>query len=367
MRKMWRILILLQVCGIVSLVQAEILYNIVDLGLIDGSTSTFPEDINNNGQVVGWCEYDNGSRQGFLWESDQITGLGALSGKPQSSAFGINDSGQIVGHSWNVGNNDDQLATLFDASGGGNNVNLGTLGGNKSTAIDINNNGQIVGISKIPNHSYYFAASFDISGNQQNILIGPAGSNAQSINNNGLPVGSALYDRYHGMVFDITGGNTYVDMGGLSGWDNAARSVNDSGLIVGEVQSGSNLLAAIFDETGSGTILTLGTLGGNESKAKAINNNGQIVGWAYTGSNELHATLFDGTGSGQNIDLNSVIDQMLDWELTYAKSINDQGWIVGEGYIDGQAHGFLLTPVPEPATIVIFGLCAIFLPKKGQK
>jgi len=32
------------------------------------------------------------------------------------------------------------------------------------------------------------------------------------------------------------------------------------------------------------------------------------------------------------------------WVLTTAEAINDQGWIVGNGYYNGAARGFVLVP-----------------------
>jgi len=67
------------------------------------------------------------------------------------------------------------------------------------------------------------------------------------------------------------------------------------------------------------------------------------------------ASLFDPTGQGHNIDLNTLIDPGLGWILTGAYSINDNGWIVGWGYNpDGYARAYLL--IPEPATLAILAL-----------
>ena len=54
--------------------------------MTSGAIKCFPEDINNNGQIVGWCESSDGTRQAFLWESGSIMALGGLSGKPYSSS-----------------------------------------------------------------------------------------------------------------------------------------------------------------------------------------------------------------------------------------------------------------------------------------
>jgi hypothetical protein len=44
------------------------------------------------------------------------------------------------------------------------------------------------------------------------------------------------------------------------------------------------------------------------------------------------------------LDLNSLIPANSGWVLQFANGINDQGQIVGEGTLNGQAEGFLLTP-----------------------
>ena len=42
--------------------------------------------------------------------------------------------------------------------------------------------------------------------------------------------------------------------------------------------------------------------------------------------------------------------------LTYACDINESGWIVGGGQIDGHEHYFLLRPIPEPATLSLLAV-----------
>jgi hypothetical protein len=92
--------------------------------------------------------------------------------------------------------------------------------------------------------------------------------------------------------------------------------------------------------------------------ARSINDSGQIVGdYAY------HAYLFDPTGQGNNIDLNTLIDPSSGWTLMEAYCINNNGWIVGNGINPyGVAHAYLLTP--EPATIVLLGLGSLFVRRR---
>ncbi len=106
--------------------------------------------------------------------------------------------------------------------------------------------------------------------------------------------------------------------------------------------------ATFFDSTGSGNNIDLGTIpGGGESYARSINNNGQIVGQIFV-KNQYKAILFDSTGSGNNIDLNTLIDPNIAWTLTHAFGINDNGWIVGGGRNPaGQQRAFLLIPKPS--------------------
>jgi probable HAF family extracellular repeat protein len=75
----------------------------------------------------------------------EVIDLGTLGGD-RSEALSINDVNQIVGASYSI--QGQRRATLFDPTGAGNNIDLGTLGGEESCAYSINNAGQIVGYAK---------------------------------------------------------------------------------------------------------------------------------------------------------------------------------------------------------------------------
>jgi hypothetical protein len=65
-------------------------------------------------------------------------------------------------------------------------------------------------------------------------------------------------------------------------------------------------------------------------------------------------------------DLNNLIDPALGWEILKGTAINDHGQIVGFGTINGQTHGFVMTPVPEPSSLVLALLAAIVYLFRGR-
>ena len=71
-------------------------YTLTDLGVLPGFATGRATAINNQGQIVRWCETTNDVSHGFLWENGRMKDLGTFGGS-ESLAEGINNSGEIVG------------------------------------------------------------------------------------------------------------------------------------------------------------------------------------------------------------------------------------------------------------------------------
>ena len=349
-------------------VAAASLYSITDLGTFGGQDS-YASSINDAGQVVGYAALSSGLTHAFLYSSSSLQDLGTLSGVGDSLAFGINNFGQVVGYSTffpNIFTSIDQAFLYSDGL-----QNLDVFGGQSSFAYSINNKGEVVGLFGEgldgPDHAFLYTngRAIDLS------TFGGRESVAFSINNSSQVVGSASTVDGPSRAFLYEGG-VLQDLGTGPGSD--ASSINDRGQVVGSLFVASNGPTHAFLKD-KGLIQDLGTLYGSSSRATSINNDGQVVGNSdFPNGSSLtcpygnsHAFIYS---NGVMNDLNSLVPNNSNWEITFANGINDRGQIVADGLRDCTSHALLLTPtasVPEPCSnsdILIFGmLCAFFLPK----
>ncbi len=327
-----------------SLLSDAAIYTITDLGTFGGGTSE-AHGINDAGQVVGNSNsqafiYSGGSMnplsnatdaytafginihgqvacitpsKAYIWDDGVVTDIGTFGG--YTIARDINDDGYVVGHSYFEGGIGEHHAYIYV---NGNMTDLGTLGGNWSHGNTINNQGQIVGNS--------------ITGNEEERAF--------------------LYEKW-GMS----------DLGTLGGVHSYATDINNNGQIVGYAQNSDNNTRAYLYS--NATMVDLGTLGGEWSSAYAINDYGHIVGTSaiVSGSNETHAFLYV---DEEMIDLNDLLPIDSGWDRLYPHDINNFDQIVGEGYIAGVKHAFLMTIIPEPATLSLLALGSLVLCRKRR-
>lgn len=120
---------------------------VTDLGTL-GGTSSSAADVNAAGWIVGQSRLATGtSMHAFLWRSGTMSDLGTLGGA-SSRAEAINANGQVVGTSQT--STGDPHATLFNLGPAGqvlSRFDLGVLQGRASSALDIADDGTIVGVS----------------------------------------------------------------------------------------------------------------------------------------------------------------------------------------------------------------------------
>jgi probable HAF family extracellular repeat protein len=315
-------------------------YTITDLGTF-GGTFSGAYGINDSGQVVGYA-YTTGDTayHGFLYSGGVLHDLGTLGG-PYSWAFGINNSGQVVGWSYTT----DAYSPHAFLYSGGVLHDLGTLGGSFSEGHGINDSEDVVGWSDTTGDATRRA--FLYSGGIMHDLGTLGGSNswAYAINDFGKIAGEAFKSGDTASHAFLYSGGTMTDLGTLGGDSSVAYGVNDGGQVVGGAQHTPSFAATHAFLYSGGVMHDLGTLGGQFAYAYAygINNSGLVVGVAETdtGPTGNHAFFYSG---GVMTDLNDLLSSGSGWELTEAQAINNSGQIVGTGFIGGQPHAFLMTP-----------------------
>jgi len=319
-----------------------------------------------------------------------ITDLGSLGNPRGSGAFALAPSGDAVGYAFVAGSSNVHAVL----SHGGMLTDLGTLGGRQSLARAINANGDIVGWAYPADDSMQRAVLWR---GGQAIPMGTFGSrisDARDINDDGIAVGSSFDSLGRERAFWWDG--TMHDLGTLGGSQARAYAINDWGDIVGMAAPTSNdRFHAFFGKRGS-PLYDLGTLGGKTSHALAVNALGHVCGWSQVSWSPTATRAFlwsDGTmkdlGSaggvysagyaindaddvvgmssrsdgtyvafrwrqGHFVDLNTLLPANSGWYLQSASDIDDDGVIVGEGYLNGEPRAFAMTPVnatsvPVPA------------------
>lgn len=348
-------------------------YSVTDLGTLGGTFSE-ANDINDLGQVVGKSVTAAGASRGFFWDSSTgMIDLGVLGGNSAAStaAFALNNNGQVVGQSGTLG---DYHAFVWTSATGM--AAIGELPGDRwSIANDINDAGQIVGVSEFVGNGYNTSHPFLWTPGEGMVNPGDkTGGVARGINATGIAAGES------GSEAILYFGGYAFEMGFLPGdAESDALAINDSWQVVGGSSTGGffggNPQAFLW--TAANGMTSLGNLTPGdphgESLAKDINNLGQVVGWSYLSMlGADHAFLWD--SSTGMIDLNTLIDPLGGWTLSAANGINELGQIVGYGYSNSDPsirRAFLLTPqdawpdpvasVPEPATwaLMILGFAAV--------
>ncbi len=311
-----------------------------------GGLESYATSISNNGWVVGGAKIASGVTQAVRFRvGGQIQNLGSLPGLAYSSAYSVNDSGDVAGVS-------SAAANLFGSSAqpwifrNSQLIDLDPFNrGVYASASGINNAGTVVGTN-----SFLGTGSVESFKWSQGTLVNlpelPGDvcriSYGTGINAVGSVVGYSAAPGACGVnrpvVYPASGGA--FDLGTLGGVNGQAQAINAFGDIVGvsELSTGQNR-ATIWTSSGP---QDLGTLGG-ASFAMGINEEGIVCGYFIDSRNQQRACVWIG---GAMFDLNTLMGTgSAGWRLLIATGINAQGQIVGQGRnAAGRLRGFVLTP-----------------------
>ena len=332
---------------------AEVRYTVTDLGTLGGGSAS-AWDINNSCQVTGISECDplSSLTHAFFWQSGTMTDLGVSGAGDYAHKFAcsINKQGIVAG---TVYDTDDWGAygVIFD---GRQTTYLPLYTG----ADAINDAGHVAGIAS--NGGSLGRASLWIDNQMTDLgTLGGPESGARGINNDDHVVGWSFMDEertaQHAFLWE---NGAMIDIGTLGGNSSEAWGINDQGQVVGDSGMGNGYWHAFLWQ--DGTMVDLSPSFAGFSKAYDINESGDIVGYGVPDGTEAHfACLWENDGM---IDVNDMINPEAGWNLLETRAINDEGYIVGEGILNGQHRPFMLTPVPEPATFLL--LCVGFFVRR---
>ena len=226
-------------------------YLLTDLGAVAGAArSSAATGVDKRGDVIGWLQGFGGAQDAVLWRNRRAIMLDPDAG--ESRAADVNDRGQVVGDSFRV-QPPGRYAWIWDD---GRLTRLGTLGGNVTEAVAINNRGRVIG--------------------------------------NGLTASGLTH------AFSWSGGKM-TDLGTLGGDTASAVAVNERGQVAGWSQTATGAQHAFLWQNGA--MRDLGTIGHLNSQPVAIGDRGDVVGFAHPSFlDPTHAVLWR---NGRLVDLGS--------------------------------------------------------------
>ncbi|MEQ8762741.1 MAG: hypothetical protein RL885_02360 [Planctomycetota bacterium] len=324
-------------------------YDAVEIPPLDTGTHNWAFGLNDAGDVVGSSNIrDTAEARGFLWRNATLTDLGVPPCGNHSWARAINESGLMA-------------VTAVDCFGFSvtrrpfvhDGVTLTALpyGSSRTYVRDIDSNGNIVGTmfidQVIANWPITHAYLWDGTTATDLGTLGGDFSQSLALNESGLVVGGAhIQDNaeYHAFSWQF---GTMQDLGTLGGRDSEANDVNEDGLIVGWAENLEGARRPVLWDQGA--ILDLGTLGSEVGEAEAVNDAGWIVGHSQdAGGNER---AFVRNPRRDLVNLNErVISGATALVLQSAQDINGHGQIVGWGRRNGVSRAFVLSPHPVAMT-----------------
>jgi len=354
-----------------------------DLGALPERNGSVPIGISESGLIAGLSQYgviDPATGfvpwQAVLWNRDRsIVNLGTLGGNC-SAAYSVNSRGQVVGGGLNsVPENPDFVFPINVDCPGATQVrafrwqdgamqDLGTLGGNDATAMQVNEGGQIVGISYTntqPNDTTGFptihpflwknGAMTDLGslGGTWAVVGALADTGwTRVLNDSGDVVGSSFLAGDAVQHAFLWSNGTMIDLGTLGGLRSDAAALNNKRQVVGSARVSDTPLLRHAFLWEKGGMTDLGTVAPcDQSEAHSINAASQIIGRSYDCAGDFYETAVYVEKGKPMVDLNTLIDPPSPIHLDQPWNINERGEIFADGSLpDGSERAVLLVPLP---------------------
>ena len=320
-------------------------YVLTDLGTL-GGPSAQAHDINGAGDIVGGAMNSTPRSRAFLWRDGAMTDLGTLGGN-HSEAAALSDAGHVVGRAQTSASK--YHATLW---AGGTTTDL-TPSSDYAVAYGVNDSGEVVGTMDNWKGFHWQNGVLTLLGD-----LGGGCSQANDINDTGHIVGASCTPQVNQPHATLWHNGAVIDLGMVPGMeDSGATAINSFGQIVGssgfmDKDTYEITSKAFLYENGVMSVLPVPS---SEAYAADINDSGVIVGTmrAWGGPSNWHAYIYL---NGVATNLNSLIPAGSGLHLAYGSAINNAGQIVGTAVdAQGRNHAYLLTPVAPGTPVVSVG------------
>ncbi|MCC6908214.1 MAG: hypothetical protein IT430_09770 [Phycisphaerales bacterium] len=297
-----------------------------------GGENSVALSVNESGLVAGWAQNSLQYLHAITWSNGDLRDLDPQCNTCDSVAEGVNVEGAAAGTAG-------VRAVLWLSDG--SLVDLGTLGGRFSAALDLNRSQQVVGEANYDPENFFNHPFLWENGNMIDLgTFGGEKGEASAINNRGQVVGTAwppdgrtkpfLWENGQLIQLDV--------LGGEKGW---SLDINDDELIVGNsyvpgpishaVKWVNRQLVDIHDDSVA-----------QWSSANGVNSNGVIIGnMNPRGTQQTTGFIII---DDHMVDLNTLAPPRRLRQLERVNGLNDAGVIVGETRGD-PVRGAILSPV----------------------